>query len=184
MHTKSREVHCFPVHFPAGVMFSGFFRRILHGTRDLGFHVLQAVQQQRIEGPAHPGTDHLHHFAVGTGVAVHRAGSPAARTRPPGPSTCARWGSAPLQAVRIAAAVVPLMVPAADVVRRAGKGVVPAFGLFFQHLCSQQGVALQGYGARPRSVGLPCAASPRRFSILPMSCRAAAVGNGAAHLPV
>ena len=36
------------------------------------------------------------------------------------------------------------MVPAADVVRRAGKGVVPAFGLFFQHLCSQQGVALQG----------------------------------------
>ena len=73
MHTKSREVRWFPVHFPVGVMFSGFFRRVLHGTRDLGFHVLQAVQQQRIEGPAHPGTDHLHHFAVGTGVAVHRA---------------------------------------------------------------------------------------------------------------
>lgn len=66
MHTKSREVRWFPVHFPVGVMFSGFFRRVLHGTRDLGFHVLQAVQQQRIEGPAHPGTDHLHHFAVGT----------------------------------------------------------------------------------------------------------------------
>ena len=73
MHTKSREVRWFPVHFPVGVMFSGFFRRVLHGTRDLDFHVLQAVQQQRIEGPAHPGTDHLHHFAVGTGVAVHRA---------------------------------------------------------------------------------------------------------------
>lgn len=40
MHIKSREVRWFPVHFPVGVMFSGFFRRILHGTRDLGFHVL------------------------------------------------------------------------------------------------------------------------------------------------
>ena len=35
MHTKSREVRWFPVHFPVGVMFSGFFRRVLHGTRDL-----------------------------------------------------------------------------------------------------------------------------------------------------
>ena len=91
MHTKSREVHWFPVHFPGGVIFSGFFRRGLHGTRDLGFHVLQAVQQQRIEGPAHPGTDHLHHFAVGTGVAVHRADCPNADPARRKPSEAGRW---------------------------------------------------------------------------------------------
>lgn len=169
MHTKSGEVRWFPVHFPVGVMFSGFFRRVLHARAISASMSCRQSSSSGLKAP-HTPVQIICTTSLWVRAWPSTGGSPAARTRPPGPPPVLRWGSAPpagrpdSRRRRTAHGASGRCCTPCGQRRRPGiRAVLPASVL-------PAGCGFAGYGARPRSVGLPCAANPRRSPFC--QCRA------------
>ena len=114
----------------------------LHGGPQLVLHCGEAVQQQGVKGAAFPVEDHGDGGLVGEGGLVAAVAGEGVVHIGQRHHLRGDGDLVPLQAIGIAAAVPPLVVPAADLVGGAHQRVVLRYGHVPQQLVADDGVAL------------------------------------------
>ena len=115
---------------------------VLQLLGQLGGHLRKNLQQQRVEGPALPLQDHFHRLLMGEGGLVDPGAGQRVVHIGQGHDLGGNGDAVPLEPIRVAPPVPPLVVPAADVPSHLHQGAGTLDGNGLHHVRADDGVAL------------------------------------------